>query len=57
MKIYIVYNQWQMDSETRHIILDKAFTTKEKAEARKTKLEKESEDAFDNYMIEEVECE
>ena len=53
-KIYLVYNQWQMDSETWIIEMGKAFSSKEAADEHKEKLEKESNDKNDNFMIEEV---
>jgi hypothetical protein len=56
-KIYIVYNQWQMDAETWSIYFEKAFSRKDKAEEYREKLEKESTDKNDGFMVEEVDFE
>lgn len=56
-KVYIVYNQWQMDAETWSVYFIKAFLSKSKANKFMYKLEKESKDKSDRFMIEEIDLE
>ena len=56
MKIYIVYNKWQMDTETWAIYFELAFSDKKKAIKYLEKLKK-SADENDNFLVEEVDFE
>ena len=56
-KAYVVYNKWVMDIETWDVYMMKAFTSKKVANEYRDRLEKESGDNDDNFIVEEVDLE